>query len=184
MKNKVSVDKINSFASKIGTQRHLLSLRDGMASAMPLIIIGSVFMLISQFPFEPFTNWLQEVGLQDFFNKASDSTFGIIGLVITFSVAYNLGNYYKINKFSAGLLSLGSFILMTPNYAIEIGNGFPVKYMGSSGLFVGIIIALVTTEIYRWFEQRNIMIKMPDSVPPSVSKAFSAIIPGLAIISL
>lgn len=183
MKEKI-IEKINIFAGKIGGQRHLLSLRDGMASAMPLIIIGSVFMLISQFPFEPFTNWLQKIGLQSFLNKASDSTFGIIGLVITFSVAYNLGNYYKINKFSAGLLSLSSFILLTPIYITEIGGGFPLKYMGSSGLFVGIIVALVTTEIYRWFELRNIMIKMPDSVPPSVSRAFSAIIPGIVIITL
>ena len=56
--------------------------------------------------------------------------------------------------------------------------------MGSSGLFVGIIVSLITTEIYRWFEYKNIMIKIPDSVPPSVSKAFSAIILGFAIISL
>lgn len=56
--------------------------------------------------------------------------------------------------------------------------------MGSSGLFVGIIVSLITTEIYRWFEYKNIMIKIPDSVPPSVSKAFSAIILGFAIVSL
>ncbi|MGL5576713.1 PTS transporter subunit EIIC, partial [Cetobacterium sp.] len=94
MSNNNLINKINKVAKGIGNQRHLLSLRDGMASAMPLIIIGSVFMLISQFPFEPFTLWLQRVGLQSFFNKASDSTFGIIGLVVTFSIAYNLGNYY------------------------------------------------------------------------------------------
>lgn len=184
MSNNNLINKINKVAKGIGNQRHLLSLRDGMASAMPLIIIGSVFMLISQFPFEPFTLWLQRVGLQSFFNKASDSTFGIIGLVVTFSIAYNLGNYYKINKFAAGLLSLASFILLTPTLATEYGGGFPFRYMGSSGLFVGIIVSLITTEIYRWFEYKNIMIKMPDSVPPSVSKAFSAIIPGFAIISL
>lgn len=183
MKNSKLITRMNIIAGKIGTQRHLLSVRDGMASAMPLIIIGSVFMLISQFPFEPFTNWLQKIGLQVFLNKASDSTFGIIGLVITFSVAYNLGNYYKINKFATGLLALASFILLTPTLKTNEGIGFPLKYMGSSGLFVGIIVSLITTEIYRWFELRNIMIKMPNSVPPTVSKAFSAIIPGLVIIT-
>ncbi|MGY0395212.1 PTS sugar transporter subunit IIC [Fusobacterium sp.] len=183
MKNNNLVEKVTYFAGKVGGQRHLLGLRDGMAAAMPLVIIGSFFMLLAQFPFEPFTKWLQKVGLQAFFNKASDSTFGIIGLVISFSVAYHLGSYYKINKFSAGVLSLASFIILTPIYTIDIGAGFPIKYMGSAGMFAGIIIALITTEIYRWFEQNNIMIKMPDSVPPSVSRAFSAIIPGLAIVS-
>lgn len=184
MKKDKYIEKVNILAGKIGTQRHLLSLRDGMAAAMPLIIVGSLFMLISQFPYQPFAEWLQKIGLQSFLNKASDSTFGIIGLVITFATSYSLGNYYKINKMSAGILSLASFVLLTPLLSSEGGIGFPYKYLGSAGLFVGILVALVTTEIYRWFEVRNIVIKMPDSVPPSVSKAFSAIIPGIAIISL
>lgn len=47
MSNNNLINKINKVAKGIGNQRHLLSLRDRMASAMPLIIIGSVFMLIS-----------------------------------------------------------------------------------------------------------------------------------------
>ena len=40
------MDKVQVFAAKISNQRHLIALRDGMASVMPLIIIGSIFMLI------------------------------------------------------------------------------------------------------------------------------------------
>lgn len=177
------IEKLNKFAEKFGSQRHLISLRDGMASAMPLIIVGSVFMLIAQFPYEPFTEWIKNIGVQAFLSKASDATFGIIGLVVTYSIAYQLGEHYKINKFSSGILSLASFVLLTPMLTSDAGVGFPYRYLGSQGLFVGIIVALISTEIYRWFEVNNIIIKMPDSVPPSVSKAFSAIIPGFAIIS-
>ncbi|WP_161949772.1 PTS transporter subunit EIIC, partial [Streptococcus suis] len=53
-----------------------------------------------------------------------------------------------------------------------------------AGLFVGIIVALISTEIFSFFVKRNIVLKMPDTVPPNVAKAFSAIIPGLFIISL
>lgn len=174
-------NKIQSFAGKFTSQRHLIALRDAMQVAMPLIIIGSVFMLISQFPYQPFTDFLNKIGLQAFLNKASDSTFGILGFAVTFTTAYNLATHYNINKLSSGLLSISSFIFLTPFIESNQGNGFPTRYLGSSGLFVGILVAILTTEIFRWFVVKNFVIKMPDSVPPNVSKAFSAIIPGLAV---
>jgi PTS system cellobiose-specific IIC component len=175
-------EKVQKFASKISSQRHLIALRDGMADVLPLIIIGSVFMLIANFPIPAFTNWLENIGLLNLLNQASNSTFGIIGLGVTFTVAYNLSDQYDVEPVSAGLLSLGSFVLLTPVLTTEAGTGFPTQYLGTSGMFVGIIVAMITTEIYRWFVQREITIKMPDSVPPNVTSAFTAIIPGFVVI--
>lgn len=178
------IDKVQEFAAKISNQRHLIALRDGMASVMPLIIIGSIFMLIGNFPIPAFTDWLADIGLLEFFNKASDSTFGIIGLGVTFSIAYNLAKHYEVDSLSAGLLAIASFVVLTPILHSEIGNGFPTKYLGSAGLFVGIVVSVISTEMFKWFIQRNITIKMPETVPPNVSRAFTAIIPGFFIITL
>lgn len=41
------------------------------------------------------------------------------------------------------------------------------------------IFGFISTIIYAKLMRRNIIIKMPDSVPPAVSKAFAAIIPAL-----
>ncbi|MBY5035113.1 PTS sugar transporter subunit IIC [Streptococcus gallolyticus] len=181
---KFNIGKIQKFAGKISNQRHLIALRDGMATAMPLIIIGSVFMLIANFPVEAFAKWLETIGISAFLNKATDATFGIVGLVVTFAVAYHLAKHYNIDRMSAGMISLASFVLLTPVLTSDAGNGFPLRYLGTSGLFVGIIAALVSTEIFKFFVKRNIVIKMPDTVPPNVAKAFSAIIPGGAIITM
>lgn len=56
----------SKIAAKISNQRHLLALRDSMAAVMPLIIIGSFFMLLANFPIEGFTKWLSEIGVQSF----------------------------------------------------------------------------------------------------------------------
>ena len=175
-------EKVHRFAAKFSSQRHLIAVRDGMAAVLPLIIVGSIFMLIANFPIPTFTDWLADIGLIDLLNKASDSTFGIIGIGVTFTIAYKLANYYDVDPLSTGLLSLGSYILLTPLTTSDAGNGFPTQYLGTSGMFVGIIVAIVTTEIFRWFVQRDVTIKMPDSVPPNVSRAFSAIIPGFVIV--
>ena len=87
--------KSKIFAGKFTSQRHLIALRDAMTTVMPLIIIGSIFMLIAQFPYKPFTDFLNSIGLQAILNKASDATFGILGFAVTFTAAYNLANYYK-----------------------------------------------------------------------------------------
>ena len=58
---------------------------------------------------------------------------------------------------------------------------FPFSaYMGGSGLFTAIIFGFVSVIIFAKLMQKNIIIKMPDSVPPAVSRAFAAIIPGIA----
>lgn len=58
---------------------------------------------------------------------------------------------------------------------------FPFSaYMGGSGLFTAIIFSFVSVIIFAKLMQKNIIIKMPDSVPPAVSRAFAAIIPGIA----
>jgi len=174
--------KIQKFASKLSSQKHLIAVRNGMAAVLPLIITGSVFMLIANFPIPAVTEWLANIGLIDLLNQASDATFGIIGLGVTFTIAYNLAEGYDVDPVSAGLLSLGSLVLLTPVVEAEAGTGFPTQYLGTGGMFVGIIVAMITTEVFRWFVQRDITIKMPDNVPPNISKAFIAIIPGFVVI--
>ena len=58
----------------------------------------------------------------------------------------------------------------------------PTTYMAAQGLFVAIILGLINGWVYQWFINHNIQIKMPESVPPAVSKSFSAILPGAALI--
>ena len=55
-------------------------------------------------------------------------------------------------------------------------------YTGSSGLFTCLIVGLLSTMIYVKLMQKKVTIKLPDSVPPAVSNAFAAIIPGIVAI--
>lgn len=53
-----------------------------------------------------------------------------------------------------------------------------LNHMNANGYFTVIIIGLLATMIYAKLMLKNITIKMPDSVPPAVAKAFAAIIPA------
>ena len=93
--------------------------------------------------------------------------------------------YSKESLFIA-TTALVSFMLMIPLKSVKI-NGvvsvfLPTRFLGAAGLFSAMIIALTSAKIYLFILKKNITIKLPDSVPPTISKSFSAIIPSLIII--
>lgn len=44
-------------------------------------------------------------------------------------------------------------------------------------MFLGIIVSIITSELYSYFTKKEITIKMPKGVPDQVSKSFSALLP-------
>lgn len=85
---------------------------------------------------------------------------------------------------SAGALAVASMLLATPSITDKAGvAGIPYPGIGGRGLFTAIIVGLVTAEIFRWFIQKDITIKMPDSVPEVVGKSFMALVPGAVILT-
>src|SRR5699024_1469552 len=56
----------------------------------------------------------------------------------------------------------------------------PLSSLDGNFFFTALIIGFVSTMIYIKLMQADITIKLPDSVPPAVSKAFAAIIPATA----
>ena len=182
--NELLEKKMMPIAGKLGNNKFLIAIRDGITFAMPLIIIGSLFMIIASFPVPGWEAWLGEKGLADFLWKGTDSSFGLIGLIASFGIAYSLTRQFNVDGIGSGIISISAFIIATPFISSDAGAGMPVAYMGAKGLFIAIIMGLLNGYIYQWFINRNIQIRLPESVPPAVSRSFSAIIPGAVIITM
>lgn len=184
-------------AGRIAEQKHLRSIRDGLILAMPLLIIGSMFLVIAALPIPKYPEFMAGIFGEEWQTKLLypvNATFDIMALIVSFGVAYRLAETYKVDPVSAGAISVSAFLLATP-YSIlftpeggteefVVGGVIPVQWMGSQGLFVAMILGLVSAEIYRKIIQKNIVIKLPDGVPPAVAKSFIALIPSLAVIIL
>lgn len=179
-------------AAKIGGFKPLIAVRDGIAMAMPLIIVGSLFMIINSFPVHGWSDWLAKTAVNgtsiaQILAKITNGSFGIMGLIAAFGIAWSYANQHKTDGVSAGIISASVFFILTPS--IMSGDKVPVEgfsyaYLGSRGLFVAIIFGLLSAWIFQWFINHNIQIKMPATVPPAVSKSFSALIPGAVILLL
>ena len=64
--NEFLEEKMLPIAAKLGANKVLISIRDGITLSMPLIIIGSLFMIIASFPVKAWTDWLTAVGIDTY----------------------------------------------------------------------------------------------------------------------
>lgn len=177
-------------ATKLAEQKHLQSIKDGLLVSLPLVIVGSFFLVFGFLPIPGYNEFMisifGELWLEKFLYPVS-VTFDIVSIFASIGIAYHLAKKNKVDSLSASAISLAMFLLVTPN-KILVGesstSGYTIAYLGGKGLFVAIICALISTEIYSWFIKKNYIIKMPESCPPAVAKSFSALIPAFVIIVL
>lgn len=166
-------------ATRIGDQRHLKAIRDGVVSLIPLLLMGSFFLIIAFPPVaglakmvEPYVGSLCSV---------NNATMGLMGLMASFSIAYSLAGSYKMDPLGNALISVATFMLATP--FTKDGN-IASAWMGSKGLFVAMLTAIFVVEVQRYMIKKNLVIRMPEGVPPAVARSFMSLIPGFISISV
>ena len=177
---------------KIANQRHLRAVRDGIIATLPLIIVGSFFLIVA-FPPLPAT-W----GITEFLTPNAATillpyrmTMYIMSLYATFGIGASLAKSYDLDQVSGGILATIAFLLTfvpvnVPAEALEAAGtaGFvlPMANLGGGGMFVGIITAIIAVEIYRMTDKSKFKITMPEQVPPAVARSFEALTPTLIVI--
>ena len=207
MKNNTSgnfSEKMMEWVNRFANSKAILSLKDGFVLTMPITLIGSIFMLIGTFPipgWETFMAGIFGPGWQEPLNQVTGATFDIIALIAVFGIAYYWAKHSNVDAVPAGLLALVSFLIITDSFVAlpeEVMNAIsnegvalqtisgviPKSWTGGQGMVTAILVGFLVGAIYSWFVRHKITIKMPESVPEGVSNAFSALIPGVVIVTL
>ena len=180
-------------AEKIGKNKYLIAVRDGFLLSMPLLIVGSFFLVIANFPIPGWVDfWARFFGdnWTSYFSKPTDATFSIMAILAVIGIGYSFAEQMHTDKLFGAAIALVSWFLIMPYEIIaDIGgvettvSGIPLGWVGSKGIFVGIICAFAAVHIYAWVEKKGWVIKMPEGVPPTVVKSFAALIPaGVSIL--
>ncbi|MEK5037149.1 PTS sugar transporter subunit IIC [Sporosarcina sp. FSL K6-3457] len=181
------MEKFIEIAGRIGAQRHLVAIRDGFVTIMPLMILGSMATLLNNLPIKAYQSFMEMIFGSDawkgFGGALWNGTFAIVSLLIVFTIAYQLARSYDKDGLASGVVALASLItIMQPT---STDWGIPFGWVGAQGLFIAIIIALVSTEIFtRLLGNKRLIMKMPESVPPAVAKSFAALFPAMIAISI
>ncbi|GAA5416018.1 PTS system oligo-beta-mannoside-specific EIIC component [Paraliobacillus ryukyuensis] len=165
-------------ADKLNNNRYLTALRNGFMVALPLIIFGSIFVVIANFPF--LDQWLSEdayATYKSILDPASASTLSIMGLFVIIGIGYKMVEQRGGEAIYGGVVAVAAFLILTPKVVEGVSGAIPTALLGAEGMFLGIFTAFFAAEIYQYFVKKNLTIKMPAGVPDAVSRSFSALIP-------
>lgn len=167
------------------------AMKDGVMNIIPLSLIGSIFILLAQIPSKSINKVLISIFGENFTDplfKVYGATFSIMAMVTVFSIAYSYVKNEGYEGLSAGVISLVSFLIVVNDFTFDaagnqVGGVIPKLWMGGQGMVGAIIIGLIVGATYSWFMKKDIRIKMPEGVPPNVTNAFTALVPGFFIIT-
>ncbi|MFV0246414.1 MAG: PTS sugar transporter subunit IIC [Mycoplasmatales bacterium] len=189
------MDKLEKFLQKtlvpVGEQvaknRYLQTLKNSFIMFTPFLIVGSIFLLISNFPIAGYEEFMTNIfgeGWDAVIGIPFDATYSFMAIFITYLVGYNYAKIEEVDAPTSGILAAIVFLILTPlGSTEELGTFLPLEWLGSNGIFVGFICAFTTVNVFKQFIRRDIVIKMPEQVPPEVARSFSAIIPAGVIIT-
>jgi PTS system cellobiose-specific IIC component len=157
---------------RLSENLHLSAIRAGMVAVVPLTIVGGMFMIVT---YLPIAGWDSRVApYLPVLQAPVTATFGLLGVVACFSIAAELGKLLKQDPIVSASIATVVFLMLQID---RTDQTFRMEGLGSKGLFTAILIAIVSVHVHKFFTDRNLVIKLPESVPPVVYESFLSLTP-------
>lgn len=172
--------------------RYLVAIKDAFVVNMPLIIAGSFATLINSVLCSTTTGLAQLESfrfLADYstiFSAINYAAINFMAISICFLIASFLADHYKLDAKLAAIVAVASYIVVIPTTTsttinevlVNISNVITNTRTNAQGLFLAMIIAILSVEILRWLMTiKALKIKMPESVPSGIAKTFESLAP-------
>ncbi len=130
------------------------------------------------------------IQLQRYCNYFINGTMAINALLIIVGFTFfGTRRFFPKNKEPIVCIfySLAAFFICLPweftttdihQQSVTISGMVNTRYIGQEGIFTGLLVSGITVWIFNRLVEKDVTIKMPDSVPPAVARSFESLIPG------
>lgn len=194
--------KIVALLEAASKQRHMIALRDGMIGAVPIILVGSTFLLLgAQAEVLAYIPGMKGSQFYEWYLTATPMlllpyrfTMGLLALYVSFTIAAALAKEYGLPPIPNGLTAMSCLLLTGEMVKAQIHetSGKPewvlaVKPLGAEGLFLAIFLGLCTVEVSRhltYVPKGKDGEDATGGIPPAVVQAFASFFPMLACVFL
>ena len=171
--------------TRFGQIPFVRAIVNGMVAALPVTMVGSIFLVVylfcsdgglTQHALIPFLKpWAQDLAL------VNSLSMGIMAVYIIIAFGAEYAEIKGFNKTTGAVGAFFAFMLLNYNAVGQLAktgaSAFESTYWGGAGLITAMIAGAIAINIIDFCYKKNIVIKLPDSVPPAISDSFSAIIP-------
>ncbi len=134
--------KLQSFISKLTTNRWILSVYSGVSATLPISVIGSIFTIVRSFPIESYVLFIESIGISAILDYGITMTLGMISLYIVLMTSKSYAERCNVSATNVMISSVIAFFLMTESFQNGIVD---ITYFGVKGIFTALIVSLVTS---------------------------------------
>lgn len=182
--NSKFMQALNNAGQKIGQNKAVNAIQSALMGSMGIIMVGAIFQICAVVP----TNlgWFTtDSTIYSVFYGIYNLTMNFLSVWFVFQLGYNYSKSLKLKPLTGAINATVCFLLVAcgtsfgADYLTGSMASVSTSYLGGTGLFVAILVGLITVGIYNVCVKHNIVIKMPDVVPPFLADGFTSIIPLL-----
>ena len=191
-----TLDKVTEKVMKFAQLRYIKIIMNAFMSIAAFSIGSSIFSLLKSIPVPPWQNFLASSGFGDVLSIPVNMVSNLYAVMVVIAVGYEVAKSFNRPPLAGAMVSFGAFMILTPftanvrivNDAGETITGMAsgvisLSALGSQGIFLAMFCGIVGARLYVLMLDKNIKIKMPASIPPSVAGMFETMIPaGLVFI--
>lgn len=173
MKHEEIQGKLSKVTEWIQGNNVLQSVSGGLGGAVGIILIGSIFSVLRQLPFEPYQAYLAGTGLIDALNIPVQFTTNFFAVYAVFAIAVGYSRRVGRDGLMPGMLAFFTFIALQPLAVDDAGTKtLDMSYLGAQGLFVAMIVGVLVAMLYDTIMKKGLYIHMPAGVPPDDRAGF------------
>ena len=177
-----NVKGLLNYLQETGDKWYVRALRDGMVRSLPVVVLGSMSLLLNQFMVywvkssSPFLTSVKALTLDVYILSLK-----VLSLYIAVSVGLAVARYRKISHEISAILSLLTFLLLIGEpFKGEHGWSITLRPLSSEGILIGILSGFIAPIIYEKFGSP---VKLK-GVPEAVGAAIGSLLPATLIFLL
>ena len=165
------------FANVVSTNKFIRALTAGFMASMPITLGTAAIAVLGNLPITPWQNFLVSTGLYQVAQDFISLTLSLLAIYVVISISYNYTKIEGKNAITGAVVSAEVFITLMTIKTSEIdgvmATSLLTSNMGSNGIFVAMIVGLLTPWIFCKLMNKNLKLKLPDSVPPMVADSLA-----------
>lgn len=186
-----TLDKITEKVMKFAQLRYIKIIMNAFMGIAAFSIGASLFSLVKSIPIPFWQTFMTESGLGNILSIPISMVSSLYAVMVVICVGYEVGKSFEQRPLPAAMVAFGAFMILTPfeatvaitNAAGETirgvaSNVLSLSPLGSQGIFLAMFSGLLAARLYCFLLAKNIRIKMPDSIPPSVAGMFETMLPA------
>jgi cellobiose PTS system EIIC component len=154
-----------------------MAVRDGVVGSLPLILLGSLFLLLAQPPWPAISRFLPAPST---LLAGYAACAGLVSIYACVATALSLSRRRETDGVAGATTALA--VLLVAQHPVN--KMLPMAALGAAGLFPAFAAAIFSVEVLHFFARRKWGIKLSGGAPDVVVRSFAALLPTVTCVVL